>query len=78
MTATNKQLAARAQAIAKASDGLQRRAAGVASVALGTTGTVASARNALADLWQADLKEAALDLIGQLAARSASDDAPLS
>lgn len=77
MTSSNKDLAARAAELAKGSDGMQRKAANVAAVALGTTGTVASARNALADLWQADLRDAALDLIGRLAAEAASDDAPL-
>ena len=64
---SNKEMATRAQQLAKRSDGLQRRAAMCASVALGTTGSVAAARNALTVLWQPDLKEAALDLIGQLA-----------
>jgi hypothetical protein len=73
VTTSNKELAARAQAIAKGSDGLERKAANIAAVALGTTGTVASARNALADLWQADLRDAAVDLIGRLAAESAGN-----
>lgn len=68
MTTSNKELAKRAAEIAKGSDGLTRKAANVAAVALGTTGTVASARNALADLWQTDLRDAALDIIGRLAA----------
>lgn len=68
MTTPNKELAARAQEIAKGSDGLQRTAARTAYVALSTTGTVGAARNALADLWQRDVREAALDLIGRLAA----------
>ena len=75
MTADNRELAAQAQEIAKGSDGLTRRAAQTAAIALATTGTVGSARSALADLWQRDVREAALDLIGQLAATSASDDA---
>jgi hypothetical protein len=40
VTATNKELAKRASEIAKGSDGLARKAANVAAVALGTTGTV--------------------------------------
>lgn len=67
MTASNKQLAARATEIAKGAGGLERKAANIAAVALGTTNSVASARNALADLWQPDLPAAAIDLIGQLA-----------
>lgn len=76
MTASNKELARQASELAKGSDGKARTAANVAAVALGTTGSVASARNALADLWQTDLRDAALELIGQLAAEAASDDSP--
>jgi len=72
VTAPNKQLAARASEIAKGADGLERKAANIAAVALGTTNSVASARNALADLWQKDLQAAALDLIGRLAVASTS------
>jgi hypothetical protein len=73
VTTSNKELAQRASELAKGSDGLERKAANIAAVALGTTGTVASARNALADLWQADLQAAAIDLIGQLAAEGEQD-----
>lgn len=76
---TNQELAAKAQAIAKASDGLSRRAAMCVSVALGMTTTVGAATSALADLLsQSDLREAALDLIGQLAAGNAACDVALS
>jgi hypothetical protein len=68
VTATNKLLAEAARELAARSDGLQKRAAQTAYVALSTTGTVGSARNALADLWQKDVQAAALDLIGRLAA----------
>ncbi len=67
MPTTNRELAARAQAIAKGSDGLQRRAANTAAIALSTTTTVGAARSALADLWQRDVRDAALELIGRLA-----------
>ena len=77
MTATNKELAKQAAELAKGSDGMARKAANIAAVALSTTGTVANARNALADLWQTDLRDAAVDLIGRLVAEAASDDAPL-
>jgi hypothetical protein len=66
---SNRELAARAQQLAKASGGLQRRAAICAAVALGTTGTVAAARTVLEDsLSKPDLRNAALDLLEQLAA----------
>lgn len=77
MTVPNKLHAERASEMAKGADGLQRRAANCAAIALGTTSTIGAARSALADLWQKDVQAAALDIIGQLAARSASDDAPL-
>lgn len=51
MTATNKQVATLAAEIANGSDGMTRKAANVASVALAITSSVANARNALADLW---------------------------
>jgi hypothetical protein len=70
VTTTNKELARRAAELVKGSDGLQRKAANIVRVALGTTGTIASAGNALADLWQADLRDAALDIIGRLARSS--------
>lgn len=73
MTATNKELAKQAAELAKGSDGMQRKAANIASVALSTTGTVASARNALADVLQQDLRDAAVDLIGRLAAAERSE-----
>jgi len=43
-----------------------------ASVALSTTTSIAGARNALTVLWQPDLKDAAVDLIGRLANGSTS------
>ncbi|MGH3304121.1 MAG: hypothetical protein ACRDOK_21065 [Streptosporangiaceae bacterium] len=65
---TNRELADRARQLAERSVGYQRRAALCACVALGTTGTVGAARNALADVLQGDVRAAALDLVGQLAA----------
>jgi hypothetical protein len=64
---TNRELADRAQEIAKASDGMRRRAAMCASVALGTTNSVGAARSALADLLsQPDLRKAATELLEEL------------
>ncbi|MGH3300356.1 MAG: hypothetical protein ACRDOK_01530 [Streptosporangiaceae bacterium] len=71
-TTTNRELADRARQLAERSAGLQRRAALCASVALGTTGTVGAARNALADVLQGDVRDAAMDLVGQLAASTRS------
>lgn len=62
-------LAARARAIAASTPGgsLEHRAAVLTAAALSATGTAASARNSLTILWQADERQAALDLVGQLA-----------
>lgn len=68
MTASNKELAAKASEIAKGADGLQRRAAQTAEIAHSTTGTVGAARSALGDLWLKDVQAAALDIIGRVAA----------
>ncbi len=64
--------------IARASDGLERSAASYAAMALSATDTPADARSALAELWQQDVQQAAVDLIGRLAAEAASDDTALS
>ena len=78
MITPNRELARKASEIARASDGLQRQAANFAAMALSNTTTVADARSALTPLWQRDLRAAAVDLIGQLAAGASSDDAALS
>ena len=67
MTATNKELAARAQSLAKGSDGLRRRAALCVGVACGTTGTVGAARAALEVIELRDVRAAALQLLDELA-----------
>lgn len=71
----NPALAARARAIAACAPAgsLERRAAGCAAAALSATGTIASARNALAGLWQDDVRQDALGLIGQLARELAGE-----
>lgn len=71
MTVPNEVLAKRVSEVARASDGMVRQAANYASMALSATETVADARSALTPLWQGDLRERAVDLIGQLAAERA-------
>ncbi len=77
MTNPAKQLAAQAQEIAKASDGLQRAAANCVSVALAYSPSVKTAREALEELGRSDVRRAALELPDQLERRgmsSALDD----
>jgi len=68
-------LANRARAIAASAPGgsLEHRAAALTAAALSAAGTAASARNSLTMLWQADVRQAALDLVGQLAKEKADE-----
>ena len=68
MTLPNEVLAKKASELARSSDGLTRRAASYAAMALSATETPADARSRLAELWQGDLRERAVDIIGWLAA----------
>src|SRR5260370_7659913 len=66
--ATNASLAARARALADAAarGSLERRAAGVVSVALATTSSIAAAHRALGTVREADVKRAARQLPPQI------------
>jgi hypothetical protein len=68
VTTGNRQLAARARDLADhaAPGSTERRAAGCAAVALGTTSTTDAARRTLGHLWQADIRTAALAILDQL------------
>lgn len=68
MTTTNATLAAQAREIAASapSGSLTRRAAGCVAVALHTTTTLAAARKVLGGIDLADVRAAALELLGQL------------
>jgi hypothetical protein len=68
MTASNRELAARAQAIAKGADGLQRTAANSVSVALAYSPSTKVAREALEALGRSDVRRAALELLDELTA----------
>lgn len=65
----NAELAIRALQVAVAAPrgSMQRKAYGCASIALGESQTIASARTVLALLWQDDVRQAALSAIHQLA-----------
>jgi hypothetical protein len=68
MTAANRDLAAHARQLAAAAPrgSLDRKAAGCAAVALAESKTIDGARRVLALLWQADVRQAAEQLVGQL------------
>lgn len=76
MSTANQELAKRASQIARASDGMRRRAAGCVAMALSGTDDTDAAKAAMSDLWPADLRRAALQLLDDLA--SCDDAAPLS
>ncbi len=69
MTAGNQELAAQARdhADAAPAGSLGRKAWACAAVALGTTGTIATARKVLALVRPAEVREATLAALGQLA-----------
>ena len=67
MIAPNEELVRNPSEIARASAGMTRQAANYASMALSATESAADARSALTALWQGDLRECAVDLIGTLA-----------
>jgi HEAT repeat protein len=70
---TNADLATGARQLAAAApDGsLGRRAYGCAAVVLSTTGSLAAARRALADIADPEIRDAAAEVLGQLASREA-------
>ena len=65
----NRQLADQARQLAAAAPrgSIERKAAGCCSVALSESKSVDGARRVLALLWQADVRQAASELLGQLA-----------
>lgn len=68
MTASNRELAKRASQIARASDGMRRRAAGCVVMALSGTEDTDAAKATLSELWPPSLRDAAAALIDDLAA----------
>ena len=74
MTASNKELAARAREIMQHSDGLAKTAARCVQVAVAYSPSVRVARESLAELERPDVRQAALELLDQLA--SGSSNAP--
>jgi hypothetical protein len=66
MAARDLALRARELAAAAPAASIERRAFGCASVALGTTGTMAAARKALGSVWPAEVQSAALAALRQL------------
>ncbi len=73
MTATNRELADRAQQIVKGSDGLRKTAARCVSVACAFSPSLDVARSALEELAMPDVRRAALALLDELAAGDAAD-----
>ncbi len=76
--ATNASLAARARALADAAarGSLERRAAGVVSVALATTSSIAAAHRALGTVREDDVKRAARELLDQISTDDQEVTAP--
>lgn len=70
MTGTNAELATRARDLAdcQPAGSLQRKAALSAAALLAATRTVSAARNALTEIEQADLRQAADDVLRQITA----------
>lgn len=73
MTIANKQLADRAAALAKGSDGLQRRAYLCIAVACGSSTTLDGARKYLAEIGLPDILHAAHALLDELANQNTTD-----
>jgi hypothetical protein len=73
--AGNRTLAARAQDLASRAPAgsAQRKAAGCAAIALGETRTIPAARKILAGVGNADVRQAAVSLLDELAAAATTE-----
>jgi hypothetical protein len=72
VTTTTRDLAGRAQAIARKSEGLARTAANCVMIALTYSPSAGVARDALGQLAQPDVREAALALLDELSSEEQS------